>query len=97
MGQQDYLTENEVGRLLQQPNKSTFLGMRNYLIILLLLNGVLLPEIPRIRVYDFDTEGYVYFLLTRKPKFKIRRKVILSDSVKEAMREYLTKPLGGKR
>jgi len=81
-------TEEQVALLLTMPNKATFVGFRDYVIMLLLLDtGIRLSELVGIKLYDLKlTENEV--LITESKGGKHRR-VFVSPRTKEPLKKYI--------
>ncbi|WP_051276651.1 tyrosine-type recombinase/integrase [Desulfovirgula thermocuniculi] len=83
-------TEDHVRRLLEQPDLSTFAGLRDYTIMLLLLDtGVRIGELLRARREDVVSEGgYPAYLVIRNPKNQKERVLPLSPKTQGVLRLY---------
>ena len=81
-------TEEQVAALLAAPDKTTFVGLRDYTIMLLLLDtGIRLSELVGIKLVDIKlTENEVVITHGKGGK---QRRVFLSPRTKETLRKYL--------
>jgi integrase/recombinase XerD len=80
------LTEEQLRALLRQPDRSRFVGLRDYCFILALLDtGLRLSEALALRVADVEDDGVVKVL----GKGAKERRVSLSRSLQAQLRPYL--------
>lgn len=82
-------SEEQVSALLQQPDRKTFVGLRDYLFMLLLLDtGIRLSEGLALRVADIDLDGLTARVLGKGNK---ERRLGLSPRLLTQLRPYLRK------
>ncbi|MHB8993717.1 MAG: tyrosine-type recombinase/integrase [Armatimonadota bacterium] len=83
------LTETQVAALLQQPNRDTFLGIRDYCFLLLLLDtGMRLSEGLGLRLADINLEEDTVTVLGKGNK---ERRLALSPRLLMDLKPYLRK------
>ncbi|WP_066639617.1 tyrosine-type recombinase/integrase [Desulfolucanica intricata] len=81
-------TEDQIRELLAQPNKKTFVGFRDYCIMLLLLDtGLRLKELLNIRVEDVDLAQRKIKVMGKGSK---ERYVYFNTTTKEALSRFIT-------
>jgi len=81
-------SHDELVRLLRQPDQSTFTGLRDYTILLLLLDtGIRIGELLNLRVDDLHMQEME---LTVKGKGSKERRVPFQKTCAKALRAYLT-------
>jgi len=79
--------EDEVRRLLNQPDKATFVGYRDYVIMLLLLDtGVRISELVSIKMDDVDPQGGKVKVWGKGAK---EREVIFQNTTKRFLCRYI--------
>ncbi len=80
-------TEEQLKKLFVQPDKSTFVGFRDYTIMLILLDcGVRLIELLNMRTEDISLKHNTIKVFGKGAK---EREVIFQSTTKEALRKYL--------
>lgn len=84
-------TEEQIRRLLKQPDLSTFSGLRDYMIMYLLLDtGIRIGELLKTRRKDIIFEnGYPTYLIVRSPKNQRQRTLPLSGKTQNLFKVYL--------
>lgn len=81
-------TETEIKALLNAPDKNTFVGYRDFVIMLLLLDtGIRLSELTNIRLHDISLENNEIFIT--KGKGNKERTVYFQNKMKEHLKRYL--------
>lgn len=89
---QHYLTESEIRQLLQQPDRFTLLGKRDYAIMLLFIStGIRLAELLSLKRSDLQTEGRKVWLYVYGKGGRQRRIPIKDHHVITALAEYWKK------
>lgn len=84
------LADDEAVRLLRQPDRGTFAGLRDYVMLLLLLDtGMRLGECLGIELPDLDLEHRAIRLRPEVTKTREGRTVFLSRDTVAALQEYL--------
>lgn len=83
-------TEEHIRKLLEQPDLSTFAGLRDYTIMLLLIDtGVRIGELLRARREDIVSEGgYPAYLVVRNPKSQKERVLPFSPKTQGVLKLY---------
>lgn len=85
-------TIDDVKRLLKACNRSSFTGLRNYTMILLMLDtGIRTSEITRLIVSDYDRTKRTITISRQNAKTKRERTLYLSDNVAASLNDYLKK------
>lgn len=83
---------DDVKRLLKACNRTSFTGLRNYTMILLMLDtGIRTSEITRLIVSDYDRTKRTITISRQTAKTKRERTLYLSDSVAASLNDYLKK------
>lgn len=83
---------DDVKRLLKACNRSSFTGLRNYTMILLMLDtGIRTSEITRLTVSDYDRTKRTISINRQTAKTKRERTLYLSDNVATSLNDYLKK------
>jgi site-specific recombinase XerD len=84
------LTENEVKRILNQPNTSTLIGIRDRAVLEVLYStGIRIGEISKVTIYDMDLSSG--FLRVNKGKYSKDRFVPLTKAACVYLKEYINK------
>lgn len=79
--------EDELKRLFSQPDKSTFVGFRDYTLMLVLLDtGVRLIELENMKVQDVDLNGNKILVFGKGAK---EREVVFQKTTKQALFRYI--------
>lgn len=88
------LSDQQVLALLAQPDRSTFTGLRDYTMILLILDtGLRLGELLALQFPDLDFSRRAIPVL--EPKDRQERDVYFVDTTERALRAYLRERLSG--
>lgn len=83
---------DDVKRLLKACNRSSFTGLRNYIMILLMLDtGIRTSEITRLTKSDYDRTKGTITISRQTAKTKRTRILYLSDNVATSLNDYLKK------
>lgn len=83
------LTESEAGKILDQPNLSTMIGIRDRTVLEVFYStGIRLEELVNLTIYDCDLQGGL--LRVNKGKFAKDRVVPLGKHAVRFLREYIT-------
>lgn len=84
------LTENEVKRILNQPNTSTFIGIRDRAILEVLYStGIRIGELHNLTIFDIDLSSG--FLRVNKGKFSKDRFTPLTKAACAYLKQYIEK------
>lgn len=88
------LSDQQVLALLAQPDRSCFTGLRDYTMILLILDtGLRLGELLALQLADLDFSRRAIRIL--EPKDRQERDVYFVDTTERALRAYLRERLAG--
>lgn len=80
----------DVKRLLKACNRSSFTGLRNYTMILLMLDtGIRTSEITRLTKSDYNRTNCTITISRQNAKTKRERTLYLSDNVAASLNDYL--------
>lgn len=81
---------DDVKRLLKACNRSSFTGLRNYTMILLMVDtGIRTSEITRLTPNDYDKGNRTITIVRQTAKTKKKRILYLSDGVANSLNYYL--------
>ncbi|AOQ23183.1 Tyrosine recombinase XerD [Moorella thermoacetica] len=84
-------TEEQIKRLLSQIDLRTFAGLRDYVIIMLMLDtGVRIGELLNITAKDVVSTNGASMIIVRKPKGPRQRMIPLSAKMDALLQEYLS-------
>ncbi len=80
--------EEQLHKILAQPDKSTFVGFRDYTIMLVLLDtGTRLIELQNIKIPDIDLKGNKILVFGKGAK---EREVVFQGTTKQYLRRYIS-------
>lgn len=83
-------TIEDVEKLLKACNRKTFVGLRNYTMILLMIDtGIRTSEICRLTVADYNPKSKSIIITADKAKTRQARPIYLSDDTAAALNKYL--------